>query len=306
MKKTLLVAVLAAWIASFSFAAAYGPGEDITAQTLVTQTGTVTLSSDLLSQSIFTITGYVDPGFVGCGFSKTSGFGTPFTTGTCVVANNTYRFDVTTTNTGLYPSGQLGSFYITVDWNGAFYGGSGINWNQISVAPPIDFAAIQYVATSTSIFSGTTSSSTLEAIANECADSGNIFTRALCRAFSYLFIPNPTVLNQYQSIPTDLAARFPASWFYQIQDEIDSFATSTQSAPVWSMNLHSIGIGSTTPMGNFLPDITFFSSTTIKGYFTDAQWNAGQTLLAATFWMLAFYTLYAIGHRLFIPKHNSV
>jgi len=181
-----------------------------------------------------------------------------------------------------------------------------INWAAIQVSPPIDFTAIRYVATSSSIFQGLDASSTLEAIANDCADAGNIFSRGICRAFSYLFIPNPTVINQFQTIGPDLATRFPASWFYQVQTEIDSFSTTTVSAPTWSMNLHDIGIGSSTPMGNFLPNITFFSSTTITQYFPSGTWEAGQLLLAATFWMAAFYTLYAIGHRLFMGQKHSV
>lgn len=310
MKKTLVLALVTLWIGSFSLANAfvYGGDTDITSQISVTPTGTVTLSADLLSQSIFTIRGWVYPDIapgVNC-FTKTSGFSTPFSVNGCGTVSTSYVYYVTTTNTGTYPDGKLGQFYVSVDSSGSFYAGTGPNWRALQIVPAIDFDAIQYVATSTALFSSTTSSSTLAAIADQCSETGNVFARAICRATVYLFVPNPVVLNQFQTIPTDLAARFPASWFYEIQDEIDSFSTTTSSSPVWTMNLHDIGIGSSTSMGNFLPNVTIFSATTVKSYVPTSTWDAMMLLVTGSIWLLAFYTVYAIGHRLFIGKHKTV
>jgi len=186
------------------------------------------------------------------------------------------------------------------------YGPENIDWNSLSVAPPLDFNAVKFVATSTSFFSGTTSSSTLEAISLECSQSGNIFAAALCRAFAYLWIPNPTVLNQYSQIGPALATKFPLSWFYQVQTAVNTVSTTTLSSPIWTMNFHDIGIGSTTPMGNVLPNLVVFSSSTVKQYITETQWTALMTLAGAAIWLLAFYTLYGIGHRLFTGHKNTV
>lgn len=180
------------------------------------------------------------------------------------------------------------------------------NWGAITVAPPIDFNAVSFVSTSTSFFSATNSSSTLEAIAEQCSTTGNVFSYGLCRAFSYLFVPNPSVLNQFQNLGPQLETRFPVSWVYQVQDEIDNAATTTLSSPVWTMNLQDIGIGSTTSMGNILPNMVVFSSSTVKHYISDSQWNALMTLAGAAIWLVAFYTLYGIGHKLFSGHRQHV
>jgi len=180
-----------------------------------------------------------------------------------------------------------------------------INWTDLEVVPPIDFGAVQFVATSTSFFSGDASGS-LQALADECSTTGNIFSNALCRAFAYLFVPNPTVLDQYQNLGPQLQTKFPVSWVYQVQAEINTAATTTLSSPVWTMNLHDAGIGSTTPLGNILPNMVVFSSSTVKRYISDAQWNALMTLAGAAIWLVAFYTLYAIGHRLFTGHRQVV
>jgi len=178
------------------------------------------------------------------------------------------------------------------------------DWADISVSPPINWSDLSIVSTSTSLFGD--ASSTLESIANDCAESGNIFSKALCRAFSYLFIPNPTVLNQFTAIGPTLETKFPVSWFYQVQTEIQSVATTTLSSPVWTMNLANIGIGSTTSMGNFLPNLTIFSSSTVKTYISESNWQLLMILAGASVWLGAFYTLYAVGHNLFTGRIKSL
>jgi len=178
------------------------------------------------------------------------------------------------------------------------------DWADIVISPAIDWSDLAIIATSSSLFGD--SSSTLENISNQCADSGNIFTKALCRAFTFLWIPNPTVLNQYTEIGPQLATKFPLSWFYQIQTEINTVSTTTLSSPTWTMNFHDIGIGSSTPMGNILPNLIVFSSSTVKHYISESNWNALMTLAAAAIWLGAFYTLYAVGHNLFTGRIKSL
>jgi len=222
-----------------------------------------------------------------------------------LTVGHVYQIIWTTQNLGPYDASKLtdslGNPYVIVfDASG---GTPPPNWGAVIVAPALDFGAIQYVATSTSLFSGD-ASGTLQAIANQCSETGNVFSLALCRAFSYLFIPNPTVLNQYLTIGPTLQDKFPVSWFYQLQTEINTVSTTTLSSPVWTMNLHDIGVGSTTSMGNIMPNMIVFSSSTVKHYITDSQWNALMTLAGAAIWLIAFYTLYGIGNRLFTGHKN--
>jgi hypothetical protein len=60
----------------------------------------------------------------------------------------------------------------------------------------------------------------------------------------------------------------------------------------WVIPLHDIGLGSTTPMGNFLPNITILSSTTITYYIGMDRWNALQLLLIASLYLGFAYGLY--------------
>jgi len=284
MKKALVLGAIL-WAGSFSIAAAYGPGEDITTQVTVTPAGVVTLSSDLLSQSIFTIFGWTQDNVTNC-FLKTTGFSIPFSVTGCGNPSTTYRYDVTTTNTGLYPSGQLGYFLISLDYAGQYFTGSGINWNNIEIAPSLNFDAVKFVATSTSFFSGTTSSSTLEAISAECSASGNFFSAALCRAFAYLFVPNPTVTNQYIGLGSTTASKFPFSY---IGGVIGLFTGLTASTSVNMIAPHidfaSVDPASSTPFGHILPDQTIMSTSTIQRFMPVGFWSWVYLFMEAAIWL---------------------
>jgi len=55
---------------------------------------------------------------------------------------------------------------------------------------------------------------------------------------------------------------------YSIKNTLDVLiASSTQNAPEYDYNLSNLGIGSTTPLGNILPNVTVLSSSTVTGYF---------------------------------------
>jgi len=149
----------------------------------------------------------------------------------------------------------------------------------------------QYIGTSTSIFSGTTSSSTLEAIANECADQGNLFTRAICRAFSYLFVPNPMVFNEFVTLGSTTASKFPFSWVYGIKEELENLS-ATSATTSFTVDMSSAGVGSTTIFGNILPNITLFSYDTVTEYMPVGIWTAIQALMAAALWIALGYDIY--------------
>jgi len=164
-----------------------------------------------------------------------------------------------------------------------------INWYDLSVVPPIDFEALKFVATSTSFFSGQ-ASGTLQAIANECAQTGNIFAEALCRTTAYLFIPNPAVLDQYTTLASSTADKFPFSYIFGVIylfTELNASSTTNMIAP--HIDFSSVDPASSTPFGSFLPDMTIMSSTSIKQYMPEGFWELVYALMIAAIWLgLAF------------------
>jgi len=149
--RILILAIALSTVPSFAFA--FGSGQDITSEMTVTASGTVTLSPALLGESIFTIMGWTDPGFDTNCFIKTTGFATPFSVTGCGAAGQQYRFDVTTTNTGTYPDGNLGSFYIFYDGY-AYYAGS-VSTGQTRVIATVPYHEATS-ATSTTFVLGST------------------------------------------------------------------------------------------------------------------------------------------------------
>jgi len=172
-----------------------------------------------------------------------------------------------------------------------------IDWDALSVAPPIDFGAVQFVATSSTLFSdGTT---TLEQIASQCDDSGNLFARGLCYAGSFLFVPNPSTLDDFFSIPEAASGKFPFSWIFGVRDVVqDLSASSTDNMISVDFGLNSLGIGSSTPVGNLLPTFTGFSADTITDYIGTGMWNSFQALIAAGLWLGLVVHVYHFARRL--------
>lgn len=126
----------------------------------------------------------------------------------------------------------------------------------------------QATATSSSFFSGQSATSTYEALAGQCAEEGNIFSRGLCVAGVFLFIPSAQTLGQYSQLKDTLGVKFPFSYVVSATDTWKELtASSTANAPTWTYDFGDLGFGSTTPMGNILPNITVFSSSTVTQYF---------------------------------------
>jgi len=136
---------------------------------------------------------------------------------------------------------------------------------------------------------GEGASSTLALISERCAGS-NIFAEALCSAFSFMFLPSTETLEAFTGIPEVAAERFPFSWIYGVKSEIESLSVSSTTAmTALAYNYANLGIGSTTPMGNILPNIEVFSKNTIETYISAGLWANFQTLIAAGMWLSFFF-----------------
>jgi len=169
---------------------------------------------------------------------------------------------------------------------------SSINWGAYS-SPLIFSTSSQAIATSSPLW-GQLSTSSISV----CDDAGNIFSTGICVAFSFLFLPNPDVLTQWSQLPQVIYTKFPFSWIVGVQTEFSSLAaSSTANLPTYSYDLHALGIGSTTAIGNILPTYTGFSSTTVLTYVSPALWSIGQTLIGATLWLLLGFDIYSTVRR---------
>jgi hypothetical protein len=146
------------------------------------------------------------------------------------------------------------------------------------------------VATTSSLFSNQTATDTLTQLAGQCSQTGNVFAEGICVGVSFLVLPSPSALNAFFAIPQNAAAKFPFSWIVGARTEFQSLAVSSTTAMVsLGFNLHDIGIGSTTPMGNILPDTEVFSKNTIETYISPTLWATFQTLIAAAMWLSFFW-----------------
>jgi len=201
----------------------------------------------------------------------------------------TYKGDASFASTGGF------AFQICDDAGcGEFGTSSAIPWESYSY-PLVFSTSSQAIATSSGLWDSL-STTTMPS----CVNAGNIFSEGLCTVFVFLFVPNPNVLNEFMSLPTLINEKFPFSYatgFYSAFNGLS--ASSTDNFLSVSINFHDIGMGSTTPFGNFVPNLTVLSTTTILTYITQSQWDFVQLLIAGGLWlMLAFDIFFTVRDKL--------
>jgi len=112
-----------------------------------------------------------------------------------------------------------------------------------------------------------------------------------CAAF--LFIPNSSAFQSYSSLPLLIQGKFPFSYLYSMKDTWESLvASSTANSPSIVLNLHDLGIGSTTTMGNILPNFTGFSASTTKEYFPTGTFDLLKALASAALILTLFSDIF--------------
>jgi len=123
-------------------------------------------------------------------------------------------------------------------------------------------------------------------------------TFSLSECMSYLFIPSSNIYSLYGNIPTILGTKFPFSYITSVQDTWKGLNNVAGEAPVLEYNLHDIGIGSTTPLGNFLPNFEIFSEETISTYLPPTILDLFKGLVATVLVLLTFLNIYSHSMRL--------
>jgi len=119
-------------------------------------------------------------------------------------------------------------------------------------------------------------STTTSYIQNFDSDSCSVVSGSfnLGECFIGLLIPSGNVFSAYTRIPDLLAEKFPFSYINSMGETWTGLvASSTENAPNLEFELQGLGIGSTTPLGNILPNVTVFSTTTMTQYFPEETFD---------------------------------
>jgi len=162
------------------------------------------------------------------------------------------------------------------DWNGNKTYFKAYRQNGIWVA---SYGVVFATSTIPAFFTDDTATSTLQSLEERCSDSSNIFSEGLCMASVFLFIPSNESIGQFSTLTETLRDKFPFSYINSITDTWSGLtASSTANSPAYTFNLANTTIGSTTPMGVFLPNITVFSSSTVQQYFPAGTFDVLKTL----------------------------
>lgn len=94
---------------------------------------------------------------------------------------------------------------------------------------------------------------------------GSTIANGLCVVFGYLFIPTQQSISQYSGLGDDLSQKAPVSYVTGLAPAWESLsASSTLNVPTYAAGYHDLGIGSSTALGNILPNFDALSSTTIQ------------------------------------------
>jgi len=173
---------------------------------------------------------------------------------------------------------------------------SSINWGALYI-PLVFSTSSQAIATNSPLW-GSLSTSSI----SQCNDNGNLFSTGLCLAGSYLFLPNPEALNAWAGLPSLIQTKFPFSWVIGVTSAFtDLTASSTQNMIAPSIAFHDLGMGSTTAFGNFLPNMTLISSSTIQTYMPSGFWDFVQGMIVFALWfgfaLDVFFTVRNQMHR---------
>jgi len=181
------------------------------------------------------------------------------------------------------------------NFKGLIYAGAVPSFLYTSLSGPVNFTNLNFPAVFSSSSVGIATSSGLwnsiefASSTTQCAD-GNLFTNGICVAFSFLFVPDPGVMNGYAELfspesDSGFYARFPITYFVGVSDALSAIAaSSTESVPLLDLELSRMNFASST-FGSFIPDEVFISTTTIAGLFPDGLWDALQLIIVAGIWL---------------------
>lgn len=133
---------------------------------------------------------------------------------------------------------------------------------------------------------------------------GASISNGLCRVGSFLFVPSPDAITQFQNLASTTSSKIPFSYFYDVQAIYSgSSASTTQNFTSFSAGLSAIDFSSSTPMGSILPtNLTFLSSTTINHFMPVGMHDTLYNIMIFAIW---FEVMYLIYHRV-VPNKAKI
>jgi len=123
---------------------------------------------------------------------------------------------------------------------------------------------------------------------------GASISTGICNVGVFLFIPSSNAIAQWQSLASSTAEKIPFSYVYEIYSDVSGLvATTTENLPTYEAPLADLTIGSTTSIGNILPNLTFLSAATIGTYLPAGIHDALFLLARAAIWVFTALILYS-------------
>jgi len=124
-----------------------------------------------------------------------------------------------------------------------------------------------------------------------------------CRTVVFLVVPTTNSLNQFNNLASTTKTRFPFSYLASIGSTWTGLtASTTANSPTLTYNLADLGIGSTSPIGNILPNIDVFSSTTVRTYIPDSIFNTLKFLAGLAILLTLIADIFFTTRNLFEKK----
>jgi len=125
------------------------------------------------------------------------------------------------------------------------------------------------------------------------------FSRGICLAFAYVFVPSTESVAQFGSLGDTARTKIPFSYAYELAGDVAALtASTTENLPTFSLPFPALG--STTAMGSLIPSsISFFSTTTISAYLSDSNREALLGLQRLAIWFAVVLMFY----RRITPHH---
>lgn len=125
------------------------------------------------------------------------------------------------------------------------------------------------------------------------SDIGSNISVGICDVAVYLFVPSIGVLQEFRDFGSTTQSKFPFSYIQGFGGVFSSLtASTTANIPKLSIGLGDLGIGSTTPLGNILPNFDLLSTTTVTEYLPSGVWSLFLWLISAGLWLNFGFTIF--------------
>jgi len=199
-------------------------------------------------------------------------------------------------------NGNNNDEYVVTNLSGDFFYGymTDGDGESIPIAPGIPgFTDVGISTTSQQTYCNANFSTTTGLLDN----IGASFARGICNVTVFLFIPSSNAVAQWQGLASTSSNKIPFSYFTDLRTLFNNLsATTSETVPTYAANMAAVGIGSTTPIGNILPSLTWLSVSAIQTYLPAGIHDALFFLARCAIW----FSVAMMFYRRVIPHKAKV